>query len=257
MISVKKYKSLSLPERILFLDVALNDSTSLSPEFCIEAFKWEKDPFPKWYLIKAIGILRITSVINLLIDTCKSPDVKVNQTSLHLITAWSLGKIGGGAVDIVLEEAKHKDVDRATLLCFVDALGEMRSSLAIELLVRCFRDSPFDIKSQTALSLSKIGRASLDVLHDLAKESNTWPERILALDAIQKIGHASSRAIIHKRLKEGVLEEKVFILQQCQECLDSTFKDLLQDLESGRIYKLSELAHNALISIEKQRIKYH
>jgi len=220
----------------------MDGDTDLKGEFCKKALRWETDSIARWYLIRAIGILKIKAAIPHLIKICLEPEVKFKGSSLHLITAWSLGKIGENAIDLLLSALKHCKVAE-NQKCLVDALGEIRNPRAIDALKMAFENMDQQVKLWAALSLSKIGKASLDVLYNMFFNTRKIKERIVILDAIDKIGDCGSREFLKKILLEGSEQEVYYILTKCTRLFDQSFYEPLllitkrQDIENRKLAK--------------------
>ena len=218
-LSFIEYKSYATGERANYLNEHVNDTTDLSPDFCEDALEWETYSVARWYLIRAVGILRIRSAIPLVLKICREPNEKFSKSSLHLIAAWALGRIGEDALEpLILELKTSKNVQMT--VCIVDALGEIGSPEAIPSLDDAFRKKEPEVKLWAALSLMKIGKRALDTLYNLYSDSRDLAEIILVLDAIAKINDDSSKPFVKKVLREGSEEERKFILSNCAHLLD-------------------------------------
>ena len=90
-------------------------------------------------------------------------------------------------------------------------MGEIRSEKAISVLERAFQNETFEIKLWAALGLSKIGKAALPALHRLLTRAISWQDRVLILDALDKIGDPGSGPYIAYLLEQGSEEEISFI----------------------------------------------
>src|SRR5439155_22919102 len=125
------YSAMNLSERLAYLQshVLDNNTTDLSGRTLLEALAVETDPAAQWFLVKGIGILRLSSGISEILRVCRLPEKEMRHTSLHAICAWSLGHIGASAYDSVTELLK--DPDPETRRCAVDALGEIGDARAV------------------------------------------------------------------------------------------------------------------------------
>lgn len=219
-LSFEEYKSYTTGNRANYLNEHVNDTTDLPPDFCEDALEWETYSVARWYLIRAVGILRIRSAVPLVIKICSEPNEKFSKSSLHLIAAWALGRIGEDAIEpLILELKTSKNIQMT--VCIVDALGEIGSPKAIPSLDAAFRKKEPEVKLWAALSLAKIGKRSLDTLYNLYFDSKDPSETILVLDAIAKINDDSSKSFVKKILSEGREEERKFILSKCAHLLDN------------------------------------
>lgn len=245
IVGLGEYESWSTDDRRRYLDLYVGSSTDLSEDFCLAALKWETSPLAKWYLIRALGLLKSEGGINTLIQICNEADVDFGNTSLHLICAWSLGHIGEPTVPFLLQalnSAKEADARK----CLVDALGETRSQKAIPALENVFRKDGSAIKLWAALSLSKIGKPALDTLYLLLSEATHWRDRVYLIDAICKIKDSGSNNIIRNILYNGTKEEKHFVLERCVDCFDESFREPLELISVSESADLSLLAKRAL-----------
>jgi hypothetical protein len=248
ILSFDKYKSYKPHDRALYLNDHVENTTDLLPDFCIKALKWETYPIAKWYLIKAVGILKLKSSIPLLLEICRMHDEKFNDASLHLITAWSFGKLGEYSFKPIIEEFK-KSKNFETKKCIIDALGEIGNPKAIDILTIAFKEKDDEIKLWAALSLAKIGKKSLNTLYYLYNSINNLKDKILILDAILKINDNGSKIFIKDILSTGSFLEKKFILMEYSNYLDSFFKNSLVLITKSESLELSEMAKKCLKNI--------
>lgn len=191
--SVDDYHGLNKQSRVGYLDQQVKESsTDLTENFVISALSAERDPLAKWFLVKASGLLRSVSAVPLLIRLCEEPDVDFEDTSLHAICAWSLGKIGQPALQPVLDLMRASDVE--TRRSAVDALGELRDIRAIDVLCRALQHDEHQVQLWAGLSLAKLGSAALSCLEGVAANTRGSTHEI-AVDAIRKIrNHSLSSA---------------------------------------------------------------
>src|SRR5262245_1120433 len=100
-----QYILLSVIDRENYLREAVANRY-IQTDFCIEALSWEPNPLAQWFLIKAAGVMRISSALEHILHICKNPDIEfktiAGATSLHLIGAWAIGQIGESCTDRVL-----------------------------------------------------------------------------------------------------------------------------------------------------------
>ena len=245
VMQLKEYQAQTNTERARYLDLHVGSSTDLSEEFCRTALISETSPLPKWYLVRSLGLLKSESAIPDLISLCLERDVDFGNTSIHLICAWSLGQLQETALPFVLEALKAA-TNPETRKCLVDALGEIRSPKAIPVLDDAFRKGDHQTKLWAALSLSKIGKSSLDTLYLLLDQSAHWKDRVFILDAICKIKDSSSAPVIRNALYNGTKEEKHFILERCNESFDDSFREPLELISASDSPELSALARKVL-----------
>jgi hypothetical protein len=248
ILSFDKYKFHNPHDRVLYLNDHVENTTDLLPDFCVNALKWETHPVAKWYLIKAVGILKLKSSIPLLLEICRMHDEKFNDASLHLITAWSFGKLGEYSFKPLIEEFK-KSKNLKTTKCIVDALGEIGNPKAIDILTIAFKEKDDEIKLWAVLSLAKIGKKSLNTLYYLYNSTNNFKNKILILDAILKINDTSSKIFIKDILSTGSFFEIKYILEKYSNYLDSFFKNSLVLITKSDSLELSEMAKKCLKNI--------
>jgi HEAT repeat protein len=184
---IEKYRTMSLDERLAFLQthVRENNTTDLSENFLLQALAEEKDPTAQWFLVKGIGILRLSRGVPEILRVCKSPDKDMRHTSLHAICAWSLGRIGASAYESVAELFNEPDPE--TRRCAADALGEIGDKRAIPKLCEALERDHHKVRLWAGLSLAKMGDTALPCLESLAKGPDE-SVRLIAADAIEKIG---------------------------------------------------------------------
>ena len=131
-------------------------------DFFAELLRESFDPICLWYAARSLGTLQSIAHLPLLIALLRKPDVAVGQSSLHRITASSIGLIGPSALRLIapLLHAAEKH----TQLAAIDTLGEIRAPEGAPLLADCLASEDLDIALWAALSLSKIGPPALATL---------------------------------------------------------------------------------------------
>lgn len=207
------YLALDTGARIKFLTEYIKKGSGISEDFCLTALEKEKEPSAKWFLIKALGILRSTKAINALLKVSETPDSNFGHTTLYLITAWSLGRMGEAALYPTLQLLDRAE-DILLKVFAVDALGEIGSENAIPKLEIMLKGGEDEVKLWSALALAKIGKASLPCLHKIVLSDQIDLKTFMyALDAIEKIGDVMSTPIILKIIKEGTEERKIGVLK--------------------------------------------
>jgi HEAT repeat protein len=248
VVPLEEYLRYAPDERVTYLHLHVDKMTDLAEDFCRQALNQETLPLAKWYLIRALGLLRSESAISQLVEVCLSPEVDFGNTSLHLICASSIGQIGDVALPLLLkaiESAAGKD----TRKCLVDALGETRSPKAIPALYKEFKNEDYEIKLWASLSLSKIGRPALDTLYSILSESKDWREKVYVLDAICKIKDLSSAPTIKNILYKGTQQEKQFVLERGAGFFDQSFREPLELISKSGPPELAILAKGALTNL--------
>ena len=188
----ERYRTMSSDGRSLFLEShVFGNQTDLSADFLLEAIAEEKDPTLQWFLIKGIGILKLSGGIEALLRICKTPEREMGHTSLHSICAWSLGQIGTPAYQSVTELLGEPDPE--TRRTAVDSLGEIGDSRAIPLLCAALERDEHRVRLWAGLSLAKMGAGALPCLERISSEQDE-AGRVIAADAITKIGRSQSVA---------------------------------------------------------------
>lgn len=157
--------------------------TKMPAAFFAELLKNEKDPVCKWYEIKAIGELKATEYINLLVAVLSDDDVKFETgSSLHLIAANSLGKMGEAAIPSTLE--LFASGSASTRLAVIDTLGESRCSagaLAIKEILSLFNLKEFNY---AMLALAKCGAKGSEVLKSIYSGGVDTEKMLCVIDAM-------------------------------------------------------------------------
>jgi HEAT repeat protein len=162
--------------------------TDLSGRFVMSVLRWESDATCRWFLIKAVGLMKMVDGIPILLQICQQPEVDFKHTSLHAICAWSLGQIGDSAKNEVLMLLSHPNSE--TRRCAADTLGELRAAAAIPALVSALKNDEQSVQLWAGLALAKIGIQSIPFLEQTVIES-AGPARLIAFDALEKIASAS------------------------------------------------------------------
>lgn len=209
------YTALSNQQRVLFLEQAI-DTNTLEPEFYSRALAWEEYPLALWFLIKRAGEARIANCLSALIAICEKPNVEFESagglTSLHLIAAWSLGRVGKSCITPLLGSLKNSNT--STKIAIVDALGEIRDDReeVLQALISSLENDPQEVALWSALSLAKLGKQSLDYLHQ-ALFSLDKHRAIYVLDAIIKIGSKESEAVIRNFVEQSGEQMRLFVAE--------------------------------------------
>src|ERR1035437_8115684 len=187
------YNATPQPERRLYVQAHVWDQTDLPESFLLTAVSWEQDAVAKWYLIKGLGIIHSKEAVEPLVTVCESPDVDFHNTSLHAISAWALGRIGEPAANRILMLLANREP--YTRKCAVDALGEIGAPAFVDMLVTALRTDVDEVQLWAGLSLAKLGATSVAAIDQLLIEVSDQRTRLIAIDALLKIGHASRLAL--------------------------------------------------------------
>jgi len=245
MLVVEQYERLSDLERVKYLESHVAEDTDLGESFLVGALESEVNPQAKWLLVKGLGIRRSRSAVALILRICRGPNASIGGGSLHAICAWSLGRIGQSAFHGVA--ALLEDSSPDTRKCAVDALGELRDARGIEAVrVALEKDVP-EVQLWAALTLAKIGQPSVRSLHDVMARTS-GRTRLLVLDAICRIGSRDSVPVISKVLRQGLREERLWILERGQAFYSELKEDLVACVRLAD-KEVSESAASALRAI--------
>ena len=143
------------------------------------------DSISKWYAIKAIGELKEDKYIPVLIEVLKKQNESVGETSLHLIAARSLGKIGSAAVPFVTS-LLNSDCSTETQIAAADTLGEIGSIDGIPALIEIVKSKPNNIAVWACLSLSKIG---IPTVNEQIRIFDSLPDekKLIVMDSLMRI----------------------------------------------------------------------
>lgn len=152
----------------------------------------------KWYAIKAIGEKRIDKGIEKLIDIIKAPDVSFENTSLHLIAAYSLGRFGEQALDNLIY-LLGDDYPVYTQKAVADALGEIKSDKAIPALISAIQYLDDSVALWAGLSISKIGSGVKELIKIFNSLSET--KQYIILDTLMRFCNSLSVDFIIQELK--------------------------------------------------------
>lgn len=137
--------------------------TKMPAVFFAELLKNEKDNICKWYEIQAIGRLRATEYSELLVFILSEPDVRFESgTSLHLITAKSLGLMGETIIPQL--EQLWNEASSQTRISIIDTLGEIGGHNAADLIEKLLPSLNRKEFANASLSLSKCGIYGYQIL---------------------------------------------------------------------------------------------
>lgn len=216
---LQRYVGMNEAEKIQFLSSYIEDVDTVSEQVLINVIESESSPLIKWFAVKGLGIRQSKIAVSYLTRLCREPEQAFENTSLHAICAWSLGRIGMPAFDAVMSLLNDPSIESRR--CAVDALGEIGNPLAIDALCKSLMDDEYQVQLWAALSLSKIGKDALPCLHSIVK--NCDPQlRLIILDAIIKVGSDESLPFLKNYVSTGSEVEKRFIYEIAPTLLDST-----------------------------------
>ena len=157
--------------------------TKMPASFFAELLKNEKDSVCKWYEIKAIGDLRATEYIELLISVLFEENEELKGgSSLHLIAADSLGKMGEVVIPSVI--SAFDSANETTRLALIDTLGETRCSsgaVTIESFIPRYNLKEFNY---AMLALTKCGNIGQETLRKLYYSCDDKEKKLCVVDAL-------------------------------------------------------------------------
>jgi len=241
--TIANYYTLKEQDKFTLLEEYIAQG-QISESFLMDILATEKSNSLRWLAVKGLGVVRSKAATSRLIQLCKEPDENFDHTSLHAICTWSLGRIGISALNDVMELLKESDAE--TRRCAVDALGEIKHPIAVEKLAKALTDDEYSVKLWAGLSLAKIGDDALPNLHDIFSQSDN-ETKLIALDAILKIGSDKSTAFVRNSLMNGSSEEKKIVLAKGDKYHRMLLSEItvLADADDG---DFSELAYLILRS---------
>lgn len=154
--------------------------------FFMSVLESESDPLCRWHAIKAIGDLKGIEAKKSLLSVLQEPDYEFDESSLHRICAWAIGRIGRALTHDVLR-ALDATTCKETRIALVDALGEIGDPGGIPALSRELASPDVQVRLWAALSLAKIGEESLPSFSSALKEADAALVFII-VDALAIIG---------------------------------------------------------------------
>jgi len=165
---------------------AANHPSGTGSSYFMSILDTEDDPICKWHAIKAIGHLRASEAREQLLGVLKLPDINFDKSSLHRICAWAIGYIGSSFTDDIIGILESTSSDE-TRIATIDTLGEIGDPRAIPVLEKQLQSKQRSIRLWAALSLGKIGEASIPSLKQALKCAD--PELVfIIVDALVIIG---------------------------------------------------------------------
>jgi len=197
MITIELFKEKSLHEQQRFLHESVEYCLqNIDGNLCVNVIQHVADPLCKWYAIKALGELCFTKAIDVLVDVLKVDDVVFDETSIHLITAFSLGKIGEDALPCVINLLSTSD-NIQTQKAAVDALGEIRSINSIPYLLHAIEFLDYQVALWAGLAIGKIGHGStglIDIYDRISQE-----KKMIVIDSLMRVNEPTGvRFIINE-----------------------------------------------------------
>ena len=153
-------------------------------DILIHALK-DADTTVRATVVDVLGSIRSRKAVEPLVQILKyDPDFVVQAKA-----AWSLGCIGGAAIEVLINTLS--DTDSRVRMKIIDVIGKIGDKRAISPLIQMLRDESFEVRVKTAQVLEGIGREAVDPLIQVLNDPDTGV-RIKASEVLGKI--ASNRA---------------------------------------------------------------
>ncbi|MBM4044284.1 MAG: HEAT repeat domain-containing protein [Planctomycetes bacterium] len=176
---------MSIAERQDEVIVAADHPEKYGVSFFANILEAEDDPLCKWHAVKAIGDLKGYEAQRQLLQVLQDPDHEFDESSLHRICAWAIGRVGSAlSADVI--KLLRSPVSQQTRIALIDALGEIADPVAIPVLSEQLASGIRSVRLWAALSLAKIGEPSLPVLKSALKDADAELVLIIA-DALSII----------------------------------------------------------------------
>jgi len=153
-------------------------------EFFAGVVLHEHDPVSQWYALRALGDLRSSEHVDILVQALERPDIEHGESSIHRIVARSLGKIGVEALPTLMP--LFDNPLSATVRAAADSLGEIGHVDGIPSLEHCLQSDNLDVVLWASLSLAKIGSPSIPALRR-ALSNATDSTALTLIDALAQI----------------------------------------------------------------------
>jgi HEAT repeat protein len=154
--------------------------------YFVAVLESESDPLCRWHAVKAIGDLKAIEAKGSLFSVLQQPDHEFDESSLHRICAWAIGRIGCALISDVIN-ALEATPCKETRVALIDALGEIGDPAGIPALSRELVSPDMQVRLWAALSLAKIGEESLPSFSCALKEADASLVFIV-VDALTIIG---------------------------------------------------------------------
>ena len=151
-------------------------------DFFAELLVRSSDAVCAWYAIRSLGTLQSGEYLPLLIDVIQQPNVVVGESSLHRITANSIGLIGAPALGEIVPLLNSSQ--KETRLAAIDTVGEIRAPEGAVLLEQYLASEDVDSAIWAALSLVKIGSLAVDVLTRQLRSATSARTAFIIFDAL-------------------------------------------------------------------------
>ena len=139
--------------------------------FFADILDTEDDPLCRWHAVKAIGDMKGIEAKDQLLSVIREPDYKFDESSLHRICAWAIGRIGHALTSEIIDMLENP-ISKEMRIALIDSLGEIADPAAIPVLSAQLISLDRDVRLWTALSLAKIGEESLTSLSNALKNAD-------------------------------------------------------------------------------------
>ena len=146
-------------------------------------------PNLRWYAIKAVGVHRVNSLSQSVVDSLRIHDRFDEQQRLGRIAVWALCQIGDTSFNTAITFKFANSVETSARLFAADLSGESRIPDLMPVAASLMSDSDEEVVAWAALSLSKFGVAAVPFLKEIGSNAQSHSVRILAGDALRKVSH--------------------------------------------------------------------
>ena len=184
------------------------------------------DPILSWHVCRLIGDSAYEQGLQYLLFIGQADDVEFDQSSLHRIAGWSLGKVGcSHTILLPLLEAESWQTRRFA----ADSLGEIGDPQVLDALLNSFAGEPHEgVIKWIGLSITKLSKGSwreltVNRLTQLISESS-GKKRLWAIDSLARIDKTSAQRFL-KDLDSGEQSGDVKIQNLQSEIISRHLKD--------------------------------
>jgi hypothetical protein len=85
---------MELSERQDEIILASSKAQRFGVDYFLTVLNLEEDPLCRWYALQALGSMRASKAKEQLLRVLRQPDVEFDESTLHRICAWAIGRIG-------------------------------------------------------------------------------------------------------------------------------------------------------------------
>ena len=180
-------------ERIL---LALNNYITENDSVFLAGLE-SKDPYVVWSSIKACGLKKIEDSIDNIFNFLGEPCQSMGHTDVRRISAWSLSQFGYDKIESLIQ---HNILNPNPLIRegIADILGLVNDKRAIPYLTISMIDENDSVLLWAALSLSKYGNDSLDIIENHLTQDISLNKAMYLMDALHKINSKESDNLLLK-----------------------------------------------------------